>query len=332
MSRIGIKQVAALAGVSPATVSRVLAGKTVDSAMRARVEEAVGATGYRPNLAARRLRSQESGTIGLIVADIRNPFFTAVSRAVEDAAFERGLRVILCNTDENPAKEQMYLRLMEEERVTGAIFAPTSQGAAWVAKSRFSFPLVLIDRSVPEALHDTVVLDNAGASAELVRHLHGRGYRRIAGFFGAASTTGRERRDGYETTMRALGLKPDAHFLDHGAGIAEAAVGRLLAEEDRPEALIASNGLMLLGVVRALRRAGLRIPEDIALAGFDNEPWTEIVGAGITVMEQPVEEIGRNAMGMLLDRSAHPGGAAKRLALQARCIVRGSTLCLEPAG
>lgn len=324
MSRVGIKQVAELAGVSPATVSRALAGKPIDADMRARVEEAVKATGYRPNLAARRLRSRDSGTIGLIVADIRNPFFTAVSRAVEDAAFERGLRVILCNTDENPDKEQMYLRLMEEERVTGAIFAPTRQGAETVAKSRFSFPLVLIDRAVPTSIHDAVLLDNAGACAELVRHLHEeRGYRHIAGFFGAASTTGRERREGYEATMRAFGLEPSARFLEHGAGVAETAVRRLLAEERRPEAVIASNGLMLLDVARALLKAGLRIPDDIGLAGFDNEPWTEIVGGGITVMEQPVEEIGRSAMAMLLDRGARSGGAAKRLVLQARCVVRG---------
>lgn len=332
MTRVGIKQVAVLAGVSPATVSRTLAGKSVDPAMRARVEDAVRATGYRPNLAARRLRSQDSGTIGLIVADIRNPFFTAVSRAVEDAAFERGLRVILCNTDENPAKEQMYLRLMEEERVTGTIFAPTREGAEKMTRARFSFPLVLIDRAAPMSPHDAVLLDNAGACAELVRHLHRRGYRRIAGFFGAASTTGRERREGYEATMRALGLEPAARFLEHGAGVVEAAVAQLLAESQRPDALIASNGVMLLDMVRAIRRTGLRIPEDIGLVGFDNEPWTEIVGEGITVMEQPVEEIGRNAVAMLLERGLHPEAAAKRLALQARCVIRGSTPELQQAG
>jgi LacI family fructose operon transcriptional repressor len=104
------------------------------------------------------------------------------------------------------------------------------------------------------------------------------------------------------------------------------AVGQLLAQSGRPEALIASNGVMLLDMVRAIRRSGLRMPQDIGLAGFDNEPWTEIVGDGITVIEQPVEDIGRNAVAILLDRSAHPDGAAKRLALQARCVVRGSTV------
>ena len=326
MAQTGIRQVAALAGVSPATVSRTLAGKPVDEAMRARVEEAVKATGYRPNLAARRLRSRESGTIGLIVADIRNPFFTAVSRVVEDIAFANGLRVILCNTDENPAKEEMYLRLMEEERVTGAIFAPTRHSAPVIAKTRFAFPMVLIDRSAPTALHDAVVLENAAAAAVLVRHLHERGHRRIAGLFGAASTTGRDRREGYEATMLELGLRPEGRFLEHGAGATERAVAELLSDAERPDAVIASNGLMLLDVTRALLRAGLSVPDDIGLAGFDNEPWTELVGSGITVMEQPVDEIGRNAMAMLLDRCSRPNAAARRVALQAKCLVRGSTL------
>lgn len=122
---VGIRDVARVAGVSTATVSRALGRGPVSAALREQVEAAVRATGYRPNLSARRLRSKAAQTIGLIVADIRNPFFTAVSRAVEDAAYAAGMRVILCNTDEDPAREAMYLRLMEEERVTGVIFAPT---------------------------------------------------------------------------------------------------------------------------------------------------------------------------------------------------------------
>ena len=116
-----------------------LAGKAIDPEMRNRVEEAVRRTGYLPNLAARRLRSRHSNTIGLIVADIRNPFFTAISRSVEDLAYARGLRVILCNTDENPEKEEMYLRLMEEERVLGAICAPTRRTAGQVGRVRRVF-------------------------------------------------------------------------------------------------------------------------------------------------------------------------------------------------
>ncbi|WP_157218206.1 LacI family DNA-binding transcriptional regulator [Flavisphingomonas formosensis] len=322
---VGIKDVARLAGVSPATVSRVLAGRAVDSDMQERVLAAVKSTGYRPNLSARRLRSQHSNTIGLIVADIRNPFFTAVSRTIEDVAYARGMRVILCNTDEDPAKEEMYLRLMQEERVTGAILAPTRRGVEKVDAIPKDFPIVLIDRAGTSRQHDSVLLDNHAMAALLVRHLHEQGYRRIAGLFGAASTTGAERRAGYEQAMAQLGLDPEAVLVDHAPGAAEAAVARLLQATSRPEALIASNGVMLTRVLHAVRDMGLVIPGDVALAGFDNEPWMELVGDGLTVIEQPVAEIGRTAMTMLLDRLDHPDAAARRIVLDGRCLVRGSS-------
>ncbi|CAG4915541.1 unnamed protein product [Acidocella sp. C78] len=161
---VSIKDVARAAGVSPATVSRTLGGGAVSAALRDRVEEAVRRTGYRPNLSARRLRSQESQTVGLIVADISNPFFTAVARAVEHAAYAAGLRVILCNTDENPEKEAMYLQLMEQERVTGVIFAPTRASVERLDRGgRPPYPMVLIDRAGRASGQDAVVLDNFAA-------------------------------------------------------------------------------------------------------------------------------------------------------------------------
>lgn len=322
---VGIKDVAQAAGVSPATVSRVLAGRTVDPAMRERVLAAVKSTGYRPNLAARRLRSRQSGTIGLIVADIRNPFFTAVSRTVEDIAYTGGLRVIFCNTDENPAKEKMYLELMQEERVTGVILAPTNDGALRAARQRFDFPLVLIDRAVPGTTQDCVLLDNEAMAAALVQHLAGHGHRRITGLFGAASMTGLQRRAGYEEAMRALGLAPEALSVAHGPGEAEKVVEALLSRETPPSALLVSNGLMMTAVVRAVHGLGLSVPGDVALAGFDNEPWMELVAGGLTVVEQPVEEIGRAAMAMLLDRIDHPDMPSRKLILNGRFIARRSS-------
>jgi len=322
---VGIKEVARVAGVSPATVSRVLGNGLVSEELRAQVEAAVRATGYRPNLSARRLRSQHSHTVGLIVADICNPFFTAVSRAVEDAAYKAGLRVILCNTDEDPDKEAMVLRLMEEERVTGVIFAPTRASAGRVPKD-VSFPTVLIDRVVPMARHDSVVLDNFAAASELVEHLHEQGWRRVRGLFGNASTTGEERHAGYVAAMKRCALEPDAVFVSPTVAAAETEVGRWLASGDRPEAIIVSNGLLLMGVVRALRSAGLELARDIAVAGFDNEPWTELIGPGLTTIEQPVESMGRAAMQLLLQRLQNPEEPVRKVVLAGRCVVRGSTL------
>lgn len=322
---VGIKDVARVADVSPATVSRVLSGRSVDPAMHERVLAAVKSTGYRPNLAARRLRSQHTNTIGLIVADIRNPFFTAVSRAIESLATARGLRVILCNTDEDPAKEAAYLELMHEERVTGVIFAPCRQ---WVEKAERlepGFPVVLIDRSLPSAGLDSVLLDNESMAAELVAHLHAQGHRRVAGLFGAASSTGVERRTGFEQAAQRLGMEASTVEMPHAADAAERAVVDLLSGPVRPDALVASNGVMLLTVLRALRSVSLEAPADIAVAGFDNNDWMEFVGGGLSVIEQPVEEIGRTAMTMLLDRLDHPDAPARKVVLAGRLITRGSS-------
>lgn len=322
---VSIKDVARAAGVSPATVSRALGGGKVSAALRAQVEDAVRRTGYRPNLSARRLRSQKSQTIGLIVADICNPFFTAVARAVEDAAYKAGLRVILCNTDENPQKESMYLQLMEEERVTGVIFAPTRSSVGRLIRQKPSFPIVLIDRAEMASVQDAVVLDNAAAAAMLVEHLHGQGYRRIAGLFGNASTTGIERHAGFVAAMQRLDLSPEARFVAPSVEAAEAETASWFAQGHAPEAVIASNGLLLMGVVKAVRAAHKRIPGDLAVAGFDNESWTELAGPGLTVIEQPVAEIGRTAMLLLQQRLEAPDAPVRKVVLGGRCVVRGST-------
>jgi len=321
---VGIKDVAKAAGVSPATVSRALGNGPVSEEVRALVEAAVRSTGYRPNLAARRLRSQQSGTVGLVVADIRNPFFTAVSRAVEDSAYRAGMRVILCNTDEDPEREAMYLRLMQEERISGMIFAP-ARTTLNPLPDGLDFPVVLIDRTLPHAQHDCVVLANRDAMSTLVDHLVERGYTHIGGLFGKASSTGDERRDGYLAAARKHKIEPEVRRVAPTPEAAFEAIRAWLDERKRPQAFVISNSLLLIGAVRAAREAKLSIPRDIALAGFDNEIWTELVSPGITVIEQPVEEIGRAAMSLLLERLKQPALPARRLVLNGRCIVRGST-------
>jgi LacI family transcriptional regulator, fructose operon transcriptional repressor len=313
--KVGIRDVARAAGVSTATVSRALGQGPVSEALREQVEAAVRATGYRPNLSARRLRSQSARTIGLIVADIRNPFFTAVSRAVEDAAFGADMRVILCNTDEDPAREAMYLRLMEEERVTGVIFAPTVTTTKDLGARAFDFPVVLIDRSGPPGAYDSVVLDNGAACATLVDHLAAQGYARTA----------LERRAGYEEALRRHGLAPRIRSVAPNAAAAMEEAARWFQEADRPEALIVSNGLILMGAVRAARALNLALPRDLALAGFDNEPWTELAEPGLTVIEQPVAEIGAQAMRLLFERIERPDQPVRKVVLSGCLLARGST-------
>lgn len=327
----GIKDVAKMAGVSAATVSRVLGNGPVSPELRQKVEAAIRSSGYRPNLSARRLRSQHSRTIGLIVSDIRNSFFTTLSRAVEDAAYRADMRVVLCNTDENPTREAMYLRLMQEERITGLIHSPTRSGMEALARMEFDFPVVLIDRVGPIGSHDAVLLDNARAAAELVEHLAATGHERILGLFGNTSSTAVERHAGYVDALNRLGLPPEAHFLPPHDTAAATVLGDLLAKGARPDAIVVSNGLMLLGVYRALRAAGLDCPRDVAIAGFDNEVWTEFVGPGLTVVEQPVAEMGRTAMDLLFERLKDPDQPPRKVVLAGRLITRASSAAANGA-
>jgi LacI family fructose operon transcriptional repressor len=195
-----IKDVAEAAGVSTATVSRVLSNKPhVSDELRQRVLLAVERLDYRPNLIARSLRTRQSDTIGLVVADIRNPYFTAVSRAVEDMAYEQGISVYLCNTDEDPHKEALYLQVLRKENVAGIIFSPTRKSEQDL--QGFDIPTVAIDRPVRSAQVDSVLIDNFDAAYKLTEHLIQNGYRRISALFGAASSTGRERRRGFEQAL-----------------------------------------------------------------------------------------------------------------------------------
>ena len=324
---VRILDVAKHAGLSVASVSRVLSGLPgVSEVTRRRVMASVEVLGYRPNLAARRLRSQRTDTLGLIVSDIRNPYFTEVSRAVEDVAYANGMRVMLCNADEDPEKENFYLEMMRDENVAGVILSPTLPRLAHYRQSDFSFPVVLVDRCESDTDADAVVLDNVDAAQRLVRHLVDGGHRHIVFFYGAASATGRQRLQGYQEALATAGLSPVASALKPTTDEAFAAMRHFLhGHRQLPDAIVASSGLILLGLVQALREADLRFPEDVALAGFDDMPWTRVVTPGITVMAQPTYDIGRSAIELLLARIAQPEQAVRRIVLRGELLVRGSS-------
>lgn len=327
---VSIKDVARAAGVAPSTVSRALGRGPVSAEVRQLVAAAVAATGYRPNLSARRLRSRHSTTLGLIVADVGNPFFTAVSRAVEDAAYHAGMRVFLCNTDEDPGREALYLDLMQDERVCGLIVAPTGALAPPLL-SGLGFPTVLIDRAFADGGHDAVVLDNHAAARMLVDHLVAQGYRRIGGLFGATSSTGAERRAGFEAAMVRHGLAPLCRNAAPSVAAGEAVLAAWLASPERPDALIVSNGLFLQAAVTASRARGLAIPGDLGLAGFDDDAWTALVEPGITVIRQPIAAFGQEAMAMLLARLVQAEQPVRKVVLSGELIIRGSTGGPRPA-
>lgn len=324
-----IKDVAARAGVSTATVSRVMANKShIRPEIRDRVLAVVEELNYRPNRVARSLRVQRSSAIALIVSDIRNPFFTAVSRAVEDVAYQHGLSVMLCNTDEDPQKEALYLDLVQGERVAGVIFSPTLRIAETFGQVvDLSVPLVVIDRRVSGRDVDSVLLDNEDAAYRLVDHLIGHGRRRIGGFFGIGSTTGRERREGYLRALQDhdLPLIPElVHYMDAKADNGYRAAQKLLGLPVPPDALFTSNGVLSTGAFRALRDSRVAIPDDIAFASFDETMWTPLVEPAVTVIEQPTYEIGQIAAELLLRRIEEPTRPTRQVILKGKLVVRQS--------
>ena len=324
-----IKDVAKAAGVSTATVSRVLSnGLHVRPEVRERVMEAVDKLAYRPNLLARSLRSQQTNTIGLIVSDIRNPFFTSMSRAVEDTAYEQGFSLVLCNTDENPEKEAIYLNLMQDQNVAGVIFSPTRYTATNFAAANVSFPTVIVDRLLDGIDVDVVILDNADAGYRLTTHLIENGYRRIGALCGEMSMTGRERQLGYEKALRSHDLAPIGELVKYVQPKTEAgyaATLKMLDTAQPPDALFTTNSLLAEGALQAIRERNLTIPDDIALVTFDETTWALLVQPAITLIAQPTYDIGKTATELLLQRIADPHRPTRQVILKGQLLVRGSS-------
>ncbi len=324
-----IKDIAASVGVSTATVSRVLSNKpNVRPEIRRKVLEAVERMNYSPNRAARSLRSKQSSIIGLIVADIQNPFFASVSRAVEDVAQANDYSVLLCNTDENPDKERNYLELMRNENVAGIIHTPTERLSSHFPQALADAgPMVIIDRKVQGAAVDSVLIDNHDAAIQLTRHMLEHGYQRIAGLFGSGSATGRERYMGFLTALEEAGIAPDPQLvlrLPARENEGHAAVCGLLELKQRPQALLTSSGLLAAGAFRAIREKEITVPETIAFATFDESLWTAMTRPAITVVQQPTYAIGQTACELLFKRISDPERPTRQVVLASKLIIRQS--------
>lgn len=325
-----IKDVAIQAGVSVATVSRVLNNNPrVKPWLRERVLRAVADLDYHPSGIARSMRSQSGRVIGLIIPDIQNPFFTALVRAVEDVAYANQYTVLLCNSDEDPYKERLYVDILFQERVAGVIIVPTGKDCCDLLVQR-RIPVVMADRKVPNVEVDSVTLDNAAGAYAATAHLIRLGHTRI-GLVSAPlyASVGLERRQGYERALREHGLPVDENLIRTGdfreSGGYQAAK-ELLALKPRPTAIFAVNNLMTMGTIQAIHEQGLSIPQDISVIGFDDVPWLPLVTLPLTVVRQPVYEIGRVAAELLFQRiHLGPEKPVQGIVLQPEFIVRDST-------
>jgi LacI family transcriptional regulator len=327
-----ISDVAQRAGVSTMTVSRVLnnSGYASDET-RARVMAAAQALGYMPDGLARGLRVKRTQTLALILTDITNPFFTTVARGVEDAAAAHDYSVMFCNTDESQEEEARYMRMLLERQVDGLLLVPagSSPRSVEAALGRGKH-VVALDRVVKGAATDTVRCDSEGGAHRVTQHLLALGHRNIAVLTGPPDVSVVvERVNGARRACVEAGFAlPEERILrgrphpDSGAAMARAA----LDLSPRPTALLATNNFIGVGAYAALLDAGLRVPEDISLAGFDDLPSALLYDPFLTVITQPAYEMGRRGAELLLARLRGEGPAEPQdIVLPTDLIVRRST-------
>jgi LacI family transcriptional regulator len=303
-----IQDVAKRAGVGAITVSRVINNSGYFSQeTRDKVEKAISELGYVPNTLARSLRSKKTNTLALILTDITNPFFTTLARGVEDKASEMGYTIIFCNTDESDRKESTYVNILLQKQVDGFLLVPAESKPHIIELiQQRGAPLVVIDRQVPGADVDLVRCDSEEGACQLTHFLISLGHRHIAILSGRQGiSTADDRVSGYRRAMDESGLQVNADYCvrgeftqDSGYQMAQRAIGL----RPRPTALVAANNFITIGAMKALQEAHLRVPEDIALVGFDDLPPAMVTFPFFTVASQPAYEMGQLATELLLKR------------------------------
>ncbi|CAN5655808.1 substrate-binding domain-containing protein [soil metagenome] len=326
-----IREVAKRANVAPITVSRVLNNSGYFSQeIKDRVEAAATELHYVPNMLARSLRSNRTQTLGLVLSDITNPFWTTVARGVEDAASQQGFNVMLCNTDEKAAKQAEYLSVLLRKRVDGIILVParsTPEAVQMIQKQ--GVQVVVMDRQVPGATVDVVRGASMRSSYELTQYLLALGHRQIVLLAGPETvSTSHERVQGYQQAFAEVNLAAAAmtvlygeFTVDSGYTMAQQAV----AMKPRPTALFAANNFIAIGALKALRALGLHVPEDISVVGFDDLPTSLIVEPFLTVVAQPAYAMGQHATELLLQRISAPEATSyQEVILPTQLIIRQS--------
>ncbi|WP_314177680.1 LacI family DNA-binding transcriptional regulator [Streptomyces winkii] len=331
---VDIKQVARAAGVSVGTVSNVInRPDAVSDATRARVLSAIQQLGYVRSESARQLRAGRSRIIALLVLDMANPFFVDVAGGAERAAREAGLGVMLCNSAQSPSEEAEYLSLFAEQRVRGVLVSPADSGGEnLLGFRRHGIPFVFVDRYDSDTERCSVSVDDVLGGGLAVAHLLGQGHRDIAYVSGPMQLTQcRDRHTGALGALRdadgAAELRHvEADRLDVAAG--RDAGARLLGMSPRPSGVFCANDLLALGVLQALYGAGVAVPGEVALVGYDDIEFAAAAAVPLTSVRQPAFRMGRAAADLLIEETGEgaAGHEHQRIVLQPELVVRRSTL------
>jgi LacI family transcriptional regulator len=335
--RPSIRDVAGRAGVSVGTVSNVLnRPDLVSDATRRKVQQAIAELGFVRNESARQLRAGSSRTVGLVVLDITNPFFTDVARGVEDVVNAAGLALILCNSDDRPEKEAAHLAVLAEQRVQGVLITPTAELTPDLEALRArGVPVVLLDRRAPGPDQCAVAVDDVLGGRLAAGHLLERGHRRIA-FVGGHSDLPQvqERHTGVESALRETPgaeltvLSPAELTVAGGREAAGRVVGIPVAR--RPTAAICANDLLALGLLQGMVRHGVRVPDEFAIVGYDDIEFAAAAAVPLSSVRKPRQELGRRAAELLLDEGRE-GHRHEQPVFEPELVVRESSMVRRDA-
>ena len=330
MKRSTMRDVAARAGVSNATVSHVInETRFVETATKERVREAIRHLGYRPNVAARSLTTQRTRIIGLIVSDVTNTFFAELMRGIEDVLIANGYSLMLCNTNEVLEREEYYIDILLRQGVDGIIAAAASQN--WDAlneAAKLNIPIVMLDRTFEDAVSPYVGVDNRHSAFLGTSYLVERGYANIgilAGF--QRLSTMRDRLAGYEDALTAANLPLRAEWrIDSPLSIEDGtrAMKALMNLPERPRAVFICNNLLSLGALMGMQELGLSCPDDVAIVGFDDHPWAQVSNPPLTVLRQPTYAIGETAAHKVLNALNDDESEIPSAVFNCQLIVRDS--------
>ena len=328
MSRPTMEDVAERAKVSRALVSLVMNDSPqVSDEKRRSVLRAARDLGYRPNLIARNLAQQRTHTIGVLVDDLRNPFFGEVVDGIEAEAAEHGFRVLILNGHRDAQRELDAVETFLQLRVEGMALVGARLGTDDLAHMGTAAPCVVVAGSIVHPGIDTVGTDDRRGGELAVEHLAALGHTRIVHMDGGANVSAAERRSGYKSGMHAAGIGDLVDVRPAGDDEADAlaVIDALLAEDDPPTAIFAFNDLLAAGALNRLDDAGMAVPGDVSLVGFDNTFISALRHLSLTTVNQPTLAMGRLAVGTLLQRLSDGSGEPIRHTLQPELIVRGTT-------
>ena len=334
--RASIRDVAARAGVSVTTVSHTLnATRFVSDAAKAKVHEAAHALGYVPSEIARGLKHNTTRTLGMLVPNNSNPYFAEIIRGVEHHCYGAGYSLLLCNSNDDVQQQTDHLRVLAERRVDGIVLVASGDDDSIVASCKdLRLPLVLVDREIDSIAVDLIEVDHAAGGELATAHLLSLGHKRVACIGGPSDLRpSLQREAGWRRALDSAGIAPRADELvrgDFGPESGAAAMRRLLQSSQRPTAVFICNDMMAIGALHAAHEAGIDVPRELSVVGFDDIELAAYTSPPLTTVAQPKEAIGTGAAGLLLERLRDGRTEPRSAILQPELHLRASTARPQP--